>query len=76
MRLCASDCRLAGEEKTARFLLRNAVTKLAHLEDVDHPRDWVGSHELEAVELDFVWGLRGKARKRSRWASWALGLAG
>ena len=63
---------LAGEERLASLLVDNAVTKLSHLADAEHPRDWVGAAAIEEVELDFVWGLRSKARQRSRCVSFAL----
>ena len=63
---------LTGEERLASLLVDNAVTKLSHLADAEHPQDWVGAAAIEEVELDFVWGLRSKARQRSRCVSFAL----
>jgi hypothetical protein len=50
----------------ARFLVANALTKLSHLADAEHPRCWVGAAGIMEAELDFVWGLSTRTRQRSR----------
>lgn len=67
MSLCST-----GEERLASLLVDNAVNKLSHLTDAEHPRNWVGAAAFEEVELDFVWGLRPKDRQRSRCVPFAL----
>ncbi len=54
------------EVRLANFLVKNDFAKLAQLPFADHPREWSGAEGFEEGELELVWGLRSKARKRSR----------
>ena len=50
----------------ASFLVQNEITKLEHLKYAEHPQKWIGAQDINADELEVVWNLRHKTRKRSR----------
>ena len=54
------------ETNLARFLVRNEITKLGHLQFADHPSGWPGAEAFSAEELDAVWAMKNAGRKRSR----------
>ncbi len=57
----------ARRDTIVAFLVENRFTKLTHLREADHPREWKGAEALEPGELEAVWDIRLAARCRSRW---------
>ena len=58
----------AREERVAKFIAKNLITKLEHLKHADHPSEWLDAEGITPDELQAVWNLRGVVRQRSRFA--------
>ena len=56
----------AREERLAKFIAKNLITKVEHLEYADHPSEWMDAEGITPDELQAVWNLRGVVRQRSR----------
>ena len=46
------------EMQLAKFLVRNEMTKLMHLQFAVHPSRWTGAEAFSAAELESVWSMR------------------
>ena len=58
----------AREERVAKFIAKNLITKLEHLKYADHPSEWLDAEGITPDELQAVWNLRGAVSQRSRFA--------
>ena len=58
----------AREERVAKLIANNLITKVEHLKYADHPSEWLGAEGITPDELQAVWNLRGVVRQRSRLA--------
>ena len=46
------------EMQLAKFLVRNEMTKIMHLQFAVHPSRWAGAEAFSADELETVWCIR------------------
>jgi hypothetical protein len=58
----------AREQRVAKFIAKNQITKIEHLKYADHPSKWLDAEGITPDELQAVWNLRGVVRQRSRFA--------